>query len=307
LNNLNELNIDISVSRKDANYLLSEIVQNIYLNSDKSSEYPHIISVDPFGTPNSYLDSVFKAIRKKNGLICITATDTAVLFGVRPIACKRKYMAKPLNCEFTKEIGARILLYFISRIANINDLGIKPLLTFYSKHFIRVFAITIKNKNKISNLTQNYGYLLYCTKCGYRFIINNEEIFQEITCDLCKNTELTYAGPIWTSNLHDRKFIQNLLEMNKISNFKNQNKIENILNIINQEISMPQFYYNTHKISKGLKLENIPKLNEIIESLNEAGYKSSRTHFDFRSLKSRANIEEISNMMKELSERKKSY
>ena len=128
----------MEVSRKDSNYLFSEITQNTLNSPEENLQKPNIISIDPFGTPNLYLDAAFKAIQRVNGLLCITATDTAVLFGVRPLSCIRKYMSKPLHTEYSKEIGARILIYFISRIANMNNMGIIPILTFYTSHFIRV-------------------------------------------------------------------------------------------------------------------------------------------------------------------------
>jgi len=87
------------VLNKDANLLFSEISQ--------SSALSDVISIDPFGTPNLYIDSAFKAIKKDKGLLCITATDTAVLFGVKPKVCIRKYMSKPLHTDYCKEIGAR--------------------------------------------------------------------------------------------------------------------------------------------------------------------------------------------------------
>jgi len=300
LNNLNKSNTEILVSRNDANFLLAEIVNDIYKNSKNTLNYPNVISIDPFGTPNSYLDSAIKAIAKKNGLLCITATDTAVLFGMRSKACIRKYMSKPLNCEFTKEIGARILLYFISRIANINDIGILPLLTFYSKHFIRVFALTFHNKKKISEFFDHFGYGFYCPLCGYRKVIKNNEIFHYQICKLCSNDDLRYFGPIWISEIHDKKFVNEL--RNKIQEYRveNKSKIEKILEMIEDETFMPNFYYNTHKVARKLKLHEIPKITHIIKTLKERGYKATRTHFDFQSIKSDANINEISNVMKDL-------
>lgn len=102
------------------------------------------------------------------------ATDTAVLFGVRPLSCIRKYMSKPLHTEYCKEIGARILLYFVSRIANINNMGIIPLLTFYNSHFIRVFCLTFKNRNKIRQFFKNYKYSIHCNNCGFRSILQGD-------------------------------------------------------------------------------------------------------------------------------------
>ena len=112
LNKLDAGRIQIEISRKDANFLLSEIAQESHLNPEGENKKPNIISIDPFGTPNLYINSAFNAIQRSNGLICITATDTAVLFGIRPKTCIRKYMSKPLHNDYCKEIGARILERF---------------------------------------------------------------------------------------------------------------------------------------------------------------------------------------------------
>ena len=88
------------ITQYESSYLLNSIIRDI----TSSSERPQIISIDPFGTPNMYIDACFKAIQKDNGLICITATDTAVLFGVRQEACMRKYMSRcALLMAFSKK------------------------------------------------------------------------------------------------------------------------------------------------------------------------------------------------------------
>ncbi|GAH06030.1 unnamed protein product, partial [marine sediment metagenome] len=53
----------IEVSRKEANYLFSEIAQNSYSSSNNRPQKPNVISIDPFGTPNLYIDGAFKAIQ----------------------------------------------------------------------------------------------------------------------------------------------------------------------------------------------------------------------------------------------------
>jgi len=89
---LNEIEYDsekVVVSKKDAIYLFSEISQNPMKNPENKQIKPNIISIDPFGTPNLYLDGAFKSIQKKDGLLCVTATDTAVLFGIKSKTCIR--------------------------------------------------------------------------------------------------------------------------------------------------------------------------------------------------------------------------
>lgn len=291
----------IVVSRKDSSYLLSEITQNSYNNTDNIQKKPNIISIDPFGTPNLYLDAAFKAIQKVNGLLCITATDTAVLFGVRPLSCIRKYMSKPLHTEYCKEIGARILLYFISRIANINNMGILPFLTFYNSHFIRVFCVTFKNRNKITAFFKNYKYSIHCNNCGFRSISKDDNYKLTLSCPICrKNNSIDYAGPLWDNEIHNADFINEMIELNNQLHYNNKKRIDKLLNLIKEEIGKPIFYYNIHKLSKILKISNIPKLEEIISRIKNKGYQISRTHFDFLSVKTNMDNDSIKNLLLQL-------
>ncbi|MFX1311695.1 MAG: tRNA (guanine(10)-N(2))-dimethyltransferase [Promethearchaeota archaeon] len=301
LNNLDENKLRIEISRKDANFLLSEIAQANCFNPIKYNQKPDVILIDPFGTPNQYIDSVFKAIKKVNGLLCITATDTPVLFGIKKEACLRKYMAKPLHNEYCKETGARILIYFISRIANINNLGIHPIFTFYTSHFVKIFALTFKEKQKIAQNIKNYGYLCHCKHCGFRTVIKHRFYEHSKICSQCGVKEsLDYVGPLWIEKLHDNKFLEELISLNQNFNFDMKKRIDKLLNLALNENSMPISYYNIHKLSQELKISSIPKLDFIIKTIQKKGYKVSRTHFDFLSIKTNMNIELLKRILLEL-------
>ncbi len=298
LNNIDGSENRVEVSRKDANFLCNEIAQEIYINQEKKSLQPNVITIDPFGTPNRYVDSAFKAIRNENGLMCVTATDTAVLFGVKSNACIRKYMAKPLRGEYCKEVGARILVYFLSRIANVNKLGIKPLMTFYSNHFLRVFALTIKNQKVIAENFKNYGYIVQCNNCGNRKAVSGEILKISLACELCgEDKKLDYAGPLWIHDLHDEDFVKKVLEINNIKQYANKNKLEKAFNAMLGELNMPVSYYNVHKLSKELKVPFVPKMESITNAIKEKGYKVSRTHFDYKSIKSDMNVKAIKELI----------
>ncbi|MHA1913247.1 MAG: tRNA (guanine(10)-N(2))-dimethyltransferase [Promethearchaeota archaeon] len=301
LNNFDDSPAQILVSRKDANFLLSEIANESFIEPNRSHQKPNIISIDPFGTPNLYLDAAFKAVKQKNGLLCVTATDTAVLFGVRPQACIRKYMSKPLHTNYCKEIGARILIYFISRIANVNKMGIIPLLTFYNSHFIRIFCLTFKDQKRISQFFRAYGYLIHCKNCGYRTSIQNNILELPKNCPSCDNNNtFDYAGPLWVFNIHDTKFLDEMLNLNEESQYNNKKRIEKLLSYNREEVDMPIFYYNIHKLSKILKIPTIPKLDTIIETIKLKGFDVSRTHFDFLSIKTNMDIESVKEVLLEL-------
>ena len=293
---LNKIDNDkISLSQKDASLLLLEIKYK--QNNGKLD----VISIDPFGTPNIYMDSVFKAINKKEGLICITATDTAVLFGVRSATCIRKYLSKPLRVEYSKEIGARILLHFISRVGNINNLGISPLLTFYSNHFLRIFALTFKNKDKISQTFSNYGFIIHCDNCGHRQVKNIGDFILDSVCPLCKSPikRSSYAGPLWIGKLHNELFIRQVLQENSNLNYANRNKIDKLLKIIILETNMPISYYNIHQLCKKLNLSQIPKIQSIINAINELDYKATKTQFDPLSIKTNISLNSLKNILNE--------
>lgn len=301
LNKLDKLKCQIEISRKDANFLLSEIAQDDCSTLEQEKHKPNVISIDPFGTPNRYLDSAFKAIQKVNGLLCITATDTPVLFGIKQNACQRKYLSKPLHSEYCKEVGARILIYFITRIANINNLGIIPLLTFYSKHFIRVFALTFKNKKLITKHIKNFGYIIHCQHCGYRTALKNQPLYIFKKCPLCNTKEsLDYAGPLWLKKIHDSQFIKEVIVLNKETEYKYKNRIDKLLNLALEEINMPVSYYNIHKLSQNLKLPYVPRMKVIQKMIKEKGYKVSRTHFDFLSIKTNMSLKLIKDSLLDL-------
>ena len=296
LNNLDKCYNQIEITNKDANILFSEIKSNTEKNKK-----PNIISIDPFGTPNIYVDSAFKTINKVDGLMCITATDTAVLFGVRPDACFRKYLSKSLHTEYCKEIGARILVYFISRIANINKARIIPLLTFYSGHFIRVFSLVLKGKRKITESFKNYGYILHCKHCGYRSAFKDNILILPKRCPICQKIDsFDYAGPLWIGTIHDINFLKEILALNKNSNLPSQKRIENLLSYAIDENYMPISYYNIHKLCQHLKIPSIPKLEDIISLIKKKGYQCSRTHFDYLSIKSDLDIFALKDIIVEL-------
>ncbi len=301
LNELNNHLAQIEISRKDANFLFSEIDQKNFIYSKSSQNKPNIISIDPFGTPNLYVDSAFKAIQKINGLLCVTATDTPVLFGIRSKACLRKYLSKPLRTEYCKEIGARILIHFLSRIANVNKMGILPLLTFYHAHFIRVFCLTFMDKKKISKSFKNYGYVIHCNNCGYRSSFYDNILEIPRICPKCKtNKSMDYAGPLWVGEIHDVDFIDEMIALNEIFGFNNKRRINKLLNLAKEEIKMPISYYNIHKLCQKLKIRITPKFEIIKNSIRKKGYKGSRTHFSFLSIKTNMDIESIKNCLLEL-------
>ncbi len=77
------------------------------LKGDKEDNRFSIVDLDPFGTPARHVDCVLRSVLD-GGLVSITATDTAVLWGVYPKVCLRRYYGRPLNNSYGNETAIRL-------------------------------------------------------------------------------------------------------------------------------------------------------------------------------------------------------
>jgi len=75
-----------------------------------------VVDLDPYGTPVQLLDSAVQAV-SEGGLLCVTATDLAVLCGSTPEVCYTKYQSISLKRGYCHEMAIRILLQSISNTA----------------------------------------------------------------------------------------------------------------------------------------------------------------------------------------------
>ena len=76
-----------------------------------------VIDLDPYGSPTPFLDGALQAVTE-GGLLCVTATDMAVLCGNSPETCYTKYGAISLKSKACHEFAVRILLQCLESHAN---------------------------------------------------------------------------------------------------------------------------------------------------------------------------------------------
>jgi tRNA (guanine26-N2/guanine27-N2)-dimethyltransferase len=228
------------------------------------------IDIDPFGTPVPFLDGSIPAA-SKDGYLGVTATDTAPLCGVYPKACFRKYGAKPLRSEFCHETGMRILLGYVARTAAKYKRGMKCLLSHSTEHYFRLYVSLSSGKRKADASLSEIGYVYYCRKCLHRE--HGKGFLPEGRTCACGHS-LEVAGPLWLGRIKDNTTVKKVI---KESYYLKSPPLEKLLNTILEEIDEP-FYYDVHSICKNKKI-SAPPLDEIVESLQDGGYRVSRTHF----------------------------
>jgi tRNA (guanine26-N2/guanine27-N2)-dimethyltransferase len=230
-------------------------------------------------------------------LISITATDTAVLCGVYPNVCYRKYYGFPLRTEYCNEIGIRILVSFIALNASRFDLSIIPYFCHTNLHYMRVYLKVIFGNSLANSVSSKIGFLKHCHNCNHRKIENLRD--QDLVCEIC-DTKCKLAGPLWIDSLFDFEFARAMLTVLKNDEYflstKNEyNKLLRMMQICNSELAYP-FYFETDSIASKAKKSSI-SLDKVISSLTGNGFNASKTIMNDKGFKTNATPKEIIDLL----------
>ena len=238
-------NLKINKIKKNKKIKVTNSDANLFLLNSTGFDY---IDIDPFGTPNPFLDCAVKRLAR-DGILAVTATDTAALSGTFPSACLRKYWAVPLRNELMHEVGLRILIRKVQLIGAQFDKALTPVFSYSSHHYLRAFFRCEKGKKAVDKIISQQGHF-------------------------------SDAGPMWLGKLWDSKLVISMEKINK------DQSLEKFLSIIKDESKLNVVgFYDVHKICKRNKLK-IPKRELIIKKIKNSGYKVSETHFNPNGLKS---------------------
>ncbi len=262
---INKLYDKIKVYNKDANALMYDLNEKV-----------DVIDLDPFGSPAYFILSALKRI-KHGGMICATATDLPPLLGIYPNVAWKRYFAKSLRTEFSKEIGVRILVGYIAREAMRLRKGIIPLFIHATDHYIRVCVRVKDSPGFASSLIKKVGYIIYCPVCLFRGIVSNIEN-KSYKCPVC-HKNIQYSGPLWIGKLWDEKFVDIVYNQYLSYDYFDKRGIK-IIELIKEEVKAPFSYYKSDVIARKYKLKKEFSPSFIIEVLRDIDRSVSRTHFD---------------------------
>jgi tRNA (guanine26-N2/guanine27-N2)-dimethyltransferase len=150
------------------------------------------IDIDPFGSPVPFIDSAIQSLAR-TGVLEVTATDTAALTGSSLSSQKRRYDSQGIVDDYAHDDAVRVLLGLIAKVAAMHDRVIKPILSLFDGHHVRVSVLVKTSKEGASNFQNDIGYRLRCQDLPYKFIKYPDS--KQI-----KNS----SGPLWTGPLMDR-------------------------------------------------------------------------------------------------------
>jgi len=208
------------------------------------------IDIDPFGFPGPFIDAAVKALAR-NGILAVTATDTAALCGTYPKVCRRNYWAEPMHGPMMYETGLRILIRRVQLGAAGYEKALIPLFSYSRDHYMRVFLRCESGAKKADDVVS-----MHKAVDGSEFMMGKK-----------------VAGPLWTGPLWDAKLVREMLKQSP------DKDAEKLLGIINAETSVNALgYFDLHYLASRHKTAN-PRIDELIRRINKKGYKAARTHF----------------------------
>ncbi len=280
LNNVNEKCI----------FSLNEVCKFLISRPTERNKRFTIVDLDPFGSPSPFIECVLRAV-EDDGLISITATDTAVLSGIYQKVCLRKYFGLSINSIYSNEVATRLIISSTALIAARLGIYVFPIYAHSNRHYFRVYLKASISNSMANKVFDNLGYIKHCFNCGER---NFSNIFSTDLCPIC-NSKFHVAGQLWTGKLFDKSIISNLIKNCFSGNFNNDKKnhhIKQIFDISIEELDDMPYYFSVDEIASKLKTSP-KKLSQIIEKVICSGYRASRTIFRPTGLKTNASMSDL--------------
>lgn len=226
------------------------------------------VDIDPFGPPTPFLGAAFHGARTGSGL-GITATDVAPLAGTYPKACQRRYVARPLRCAQGHEIGLRILIGYLERVAQAHAKTVRPVLGYAAEHFLRVHLEVLDG---VREPPGSVGYVLRDARGAF------------VPAD---GREPDAIGPLWLGPVSDAAFVSGLApsEWTGVAT-------QRLLSLFQGEADLPPFFVTTDELASRDR-GSPPKLERFLDRLRDGGFHAARTHFHPRGVKTDAPFDDV--------------
>lgn len=256
-------------------------------NRELHRHHYDVVDIDPFGTPMPFADAALRGARQ---LLCVTATDTAPLCGAHFDAGVRRYDAVPRNTEYHREMGLRILLSAFVRTAARHDIGIEPVLSHATRHYVRTYLVIDRGASPANAGRDQLGYLYHCDACLHREAASVQLADPPDGCPSCERDRLVTAGPLWLGVIRDRSFVS-AARQQLTPELTERPAVDRLLKRLGAELDIPH-HYDQHRLCKRWNRPAGP-IDEFLAAITDAGYRTSRTHYGGTTFKTDAPVAAI--------------
>lgn len=243
-----------------------------------------VIDIDPYGHPTPFLPAALDAC-SHNGLLCITATDGAITCRKQCKECFIRYDAAPATGRVWAHEGSiRIVMGAIAKEAARRRASITPLLSFFHKHYLRVFVLVNKrNKCKSLDMYKAMGTVYHCMACSY--FITQQADSDKLALPLAADSKCPYclscmhvSGPMWLGDLHDKEFLDRLEEaLPTYQDLHSYSDIAAHISFAKGECGLPPLLYSANTITSYLKSLSLSTAH-LAAALEQLGYRVGPAH-----------------------------
>ncbi len=237
-----------------------------------------IIDIDPFGSPMPLLDAAMRAVRH-DGLLCVTATDTAALSGTYPRVARRRYgVWHGLHqAPWRAEVGLRAMSAAVVRSAGRHDRAATPLLSVAAGHWMRVVMHVTDGRAASDTAAKSLAEVWM--EDGAVAAIGPRA--PEAAGD-------RRAGPIDTRPLHDATLLGSL----RPEGHAIDQRTTTLLERLRDETEAPPFWVSMPHLRSAAGID-LPPRDALMARLREAGFAARRTHMDPEGIRTDASLEAI--------------
>lgn len=244
-----------------------------------------VVDIDPFGSCSEYIDNAIRAVRH-GGLLCLTATDKAVLCSNEK-KCLVKYSTSIARGLAMNEVALRTIVSLVSRQASKFDCSVQPVASLSVDFYARVF-LRVLRKNPRSVIESN-SHVLMCVCHNFVEIGPGGRGVDGTCCNCGKAMKL--CGPFWNGALHDLEAVDGMLGQASLEN----RRLVGILRYLRQELPT-MFYYEVPRLCSALKIRAIGQ-SKLLHGLANMGYRVSYTHAELDAIKTDAPIGVINKVL----------
>ncbi len=259
-------------------------------------DFYDLIDIDSFGAPTPTLSTSLWAV-KLGGMLYLTSTDGRATSGHAPDKSLQTYGAYARSHPAVHEQGLRLLIGSAMQQAAARNLGAEPVFSWYHGEVNRVMMRITRHSSWRSKY---YGFLGYCHDCGQFQTFGWKKLGRIAQCICQTQTPLSVSGPMWLGSLHNRAHLMSMATISASLALDSWAECRCLLDIIQAEISLPPYYYPLAEIGRRGKMD-IPPRELLIQQLQRAGFKATRTHIDAQAIKTTAPLKSCIQLAQQLS------
>ena len=282
-NDVNTIDLtSVNITQRVAQAIMHEETFEIYV-------------LDPFGTVQPFLDAALSQA-PHGGLIEICATDVGVLYGNRPSVASRHYhyhvRLSHRRPPCYRERGIRLLFAAIAQAAGRHDRGVEPVYGISTEHFCLASMRVLRRAKSLDYTARQVQSVRICRTCGDASIGTGTEL--GCGCEPIDGAGINAEeeGRLWIGPLYDIDAVEQMAEIACLEEAKGLIAPETrvFLEKLKEEAAIQTIFHRRPGIAAEGKT---PKLTKVIDELQRRGFKTARTHFCAKSLKSEASVSDF--------------